>query len=90
MRQLLGESTAVSIDQPTVKQLFAWVEPALASSDANERLRAQQFKNLRTVLEQQLTLLRAFKVGEIDRDLIIVGKAKDGTVCGIVTQVIES
>jgi hypothetical protein len=90
MRQLLKEPVSATIDSVKIQDLFGWVAQALISADPEERARGERFQALKGTLEQNLSSLRAFKIGDIERDLIILGKSKTGIVCGIVTQVVET
>jgi hypothetical protein len=90
MRQLLNEPVSVTIDSVKIQDLFGWVGQALTSADPEERARGERFQTLKGTLEKNLSSLRAFKIGGIERDLILLGKLKTGVVCGIVTQVVET
>jgi hypothetical protein len=48
------------------------------------------FLPLFAVLADRLTGVSAFKVGEVNIDVYIVGRAADGQVAGVKTQVVET
>jgi hypothetical protein len=51
---------------------------------------ARKFQNLRKVIEEQLTDVRVFRVGEVKIDVSIVGKTKDGDWAGVKTSSVET
>ena len=51
---------------------------------------ARKFQNLRKVIEEQLTDVRVFRVGEVKIDVYIVGKTKDGDWAGDKTSSVET
>ena len=51
---------------------------------------AQKFVKLATTLKQELTGLTVYRVGEVQVDVLIIGKAADGTIAGMRTRLIET
>jgi hypothetical protein len=90
MAKQLSEPSSVPSSVRPIAQLFNWVSGALNGSDPVERARAERFKVLRSLLEDNLRSLRAFTFGEIDKDLIFLGETKEKQICGIVTRVVET
>ena len=90
MAKQLSEPSSVPSSVRPIAQLFNWVSAALNDSDPVERARAERFKALRSLLEDNLRSVRAYTFGEIDKDLIVLGETKEKQICGIVTRVVET
>ena len=52
--------------------------------------RGQQFAQLKTVLESQLTDLKVYRFGEIEISTFIVGRTRTGELAGLLTGVVET
>ena len=52
--------------------------------------RGQQFAQLKTALESQLTDLKVYRFGEIEISTFIVGRTKTGELAGLLTGVVET
>ena len=50
----------------------------------------ESFDRLASVLTQQLSDVRVFKVGEVEKDVYIVGRTNDNRCAGLFTQVVET
>lgn len=51
---------------------------------------AQKFSQLAAILKQELTGLTVYRVGEVQIDVLILGKANDGSIAGMRTRLIET
>ncbi|RAU83138.1 nuclease A inhibitor family protein [Pontibacter arcticus] len=62
-------------------------------SDAEEPQKAEQaqrFRNLQNTLQNLLTDVKVYRVGERNISVFILGKTADGTIAGLKTLVIET
>jgi hypothetical protein len=50
----------------------------------------KKFQQLSQTLKDNLEGVRVYKIGDTEKDVYIVGKAKDGTWAGLKTQVVET
>ena len=66
------------VEETTVKKFFSY------SGDQKE------LNKLAKVLQANLSDLRVYKVGEVEKDVYIVGKTKDGKWAGLKTRVVET
>jgi hypothetical protein len=81
LRQLAHEFKGTEVEEETLDGLFATVPSELKTS----------FQKLRQEIEGQLSGIKVYKVGdEAERNVYIVGKAKDGTWTGLKTTVVET
>ena len=55
-----------------------------------EKATAEKFAALKSLLERNLTDLKVFKVGDIERDIYFVGLDKEGNLAGIQTKAVET
>ncbi|GAB2702456.1 hypothetical protein GCM10027037_30020 [Mucilaginibacter koreensis] len=51
---------------------------------------AQKFSQLAAALKQELAGLTVYRVGEVQIDVFILGKANDGSIAGMRTRLIET
>lgn len=86
---LLNEPSSLPIEKFTLNEVFRGQE-YFDEGDGKGELRAEQMKKLRTFLETELATPVAFKLGTTQRDVYIVGRLKDGSLGGVVTQTIET
>jgi len=80
VRELAGAEEDAAVEQTTLDRFFR----AVPSS------KKKQFNDLAKTLKDNLSDVRVYKVGEVEMDVYIVGKAKDGRWAGLKTQVVET
>jgi nuclease A inhibitor-like protein len=51
---------------------------------------AAKFRKLISVLNETLADIRVYRIGEIEKDVIIVGKTKAGSWAGLKSKVVET
>jgi histidine triad (HIT) family protein len=79
--QLAGEPKGTAIEASSLDELFATVP----SEDKGK------FQKLRQAIQAQLSDVEVYKVGDgPERQVYIVGKAKDGRWAGLKTTVVET
>jgi hypothetical protein len=79
--ELAGEPKGTAVEETTLDDLFATVP----SEDK------AKFQKLRQVIQEQLSGVKVFKVGdEAERDIYIVGKTKGARLAGLKTTVVET
>ena len=55
-----------------------------------ERGRAARFTALRDLLKANLTKLKVYRIGDVTKDVYVVGRSSAGEIAGIKTQVVET
>jgi hypothetical protein len=77
--KLVGQPQGTAVEETSLDDLFATVP----SEDK------AKFQKLLQVIQEHLSGVKVFKVGdEAERDVYIVGKAKDGRLAGLKTTVV--
>lgn len=89
LRTALGEGKNIVVEETNFEDKFAQLSTG-DPDDADDMARAAKFAQLRDALKGQLTDIHMFKVGTIDRDLIVVGRTADGKWAGIMSGVVET
>ena len=69
------------VTEQTLTEFFAELE---AGDDAD------RFKKLHALLATTLSGLRVFRIGEVEVDVYLIGKAKAGDWCGLNTKSVET
>jgi hypothetical protein len=71
----------------------AFFKPVVEEKDwfeSEERERAARFRDLLTLLRENLTALRVYKVGDVTIDVYVIGKTVSGELAGVATQIVET
>jgi hypothetical protein len=74
----------------TLARFFQPATKEEAWHNAEERKTVKQFQELVKTLQQHLSGITVFKVGNITMDIYIVGKTKTGDLAGLATKVVET
>jgi len=79
--ELAGEEEGTAVEQESLDDFFHAVPPE----------DAEKFQKLAKVLQEQLTGVKVYKVGdEAEKAAYVVGKTKDGQWAGLKTTVVET
>lgn len=68
-------------------------EPVTTDEDwygDDEKKRTDQFRQLKALLEAELTVRQVFRVGDTERDVYLLGRQADGKRAGIKTKVVQT
>jgi hypothetical protein len=57
---------------------------------AEEKKSVKRYQKLDKLLRDNLSDLQVFKIGEVERDVYVVGKSKSGEFLGVSTKVVET
>ena len=79
--RLSGHKPGDRIETTDLNDIF---RDALAGDDA------AKFRALIKVLKDSLSDLRVYRIGDVEKDVYIVGKAADGTWAGLKSKVVET
>jgi hypothetical protein len=90
LRAAAGAETSAPITEQSAAEFFrvATAEPAWKSEA--ELATARRFQRLLGLLEENLEELRAYRVGEINIPVYVVGRAPSGSLIGVSTRVVET
>jgi hypothetical protein len=90
----LLELTHHSPDIAVETQDFDWFfEPAIGDQDwhsESEQTTVQQYQQLVTLLKQNLSDLRVYRIGTINLDIYALGQTETGDVAGVATKAVET
>jgi hypothetical protein len=78
------------ITQGTIDDFFMSMSSPKEWHGDSEKLTVVRFQNLIADCKEMFETIQVFKVGEVKMDVFIVGVAKDGSVGGLKTLVVET
>ncbi|MCC6444114.1 MAG: nuclease A inhibitor family protein [Armatimonadetes bacterium] len=90
VRQLAKLPADAPVTPLDLDQFFA---PVLTEADwhgPEEQAAVRAFRTLRQTLEETLSDLQGFQIGEIEQTVLVVGQTGDGRYAGIRTKVVET
>ena len=58
--------------------------------DRAEKEEVSRYQTLVKLLQEKLTDVKVYRVGEIEIDVYILGKTESGAICGLSTKVVET
>ena len=86
----IGQSSGLPVENVGLGEFFHDLIQDHDWHDAEAKKMVDKYRNLLTVLKGHLTDLRAFKVGEIEIDIYIVGQTAAGDLAGVMTTAVET
>lgn len=87
---LAGKEAGSTIDKVDLPYFFRNQVRVYPESSPDQQARAQRFQRLQQVLEEELSGIEVYRIGEIDIDAFIIGKLKGGRWAGLRTRLIET
>ena len=85
-----GYDPATPLQTTDLRRFFRPVTTPRAWYGDEEQKRMRRFRALRDLLEAELSDITVYKVGTGAIDVYLVGRAADGTSCGLTTHVVET
>ena len=86
----LGKSPETVVEERGFDEMFARFIRIEDWYGDEEKATAEKFAGLKSLMENNLTDLKVFKVGQIERDIYFVGLDKEGNLAGIQTKAVET
>ena len=86
----IGQSSGLPVENVGLGEFFHDLIQDRDWHDAEAKKTVDKYRHLLTVLEEHLTDLRVFKVGEVEIDIYIVGRTAEGDWAGIMTTAVET
>ena len=90
LRKRQGLGPDVPIEETTLASLFEGLIEAEEDASERERASAERFCNLMKVLAQNLEDVRVYRIGEVDIEVLVLGRDASGTWMGVRTNVVET
>ena len=90
IRALSGKGGEQNIETQTLDYFFRNHVKAYPEDSKLQTENIQRFKNLVKTLNENLSDIKVYRIGEIQVDAFIIGKLKDGRYAGLRTKLIET
>jgi hypothetical protein len=87
---LIGKSSGLPVENVGLGEFFHDLIQDHDCHDAEAKKTVDKYRHLLTVLEEHLTDLKVFKVGEVEIDIYIVGRTAEGDWAGVMTTAVET
>lgn len=78
------------VEETTLAGFFEGLTEVAKDASDDERESAERFRSLMSVLEESLTDVRVYRVGEIDIEVFVIGRHPSGEWLGVRTNVVET
>ncbi len=88
--QLAGVAAGERVEERDLERFFARHIETSDPYDAEAQRVRPRYEALKATLQTALTGTRVFRVGRVDVRCYVVGRAPDGSLCGLVTTAIET
>ena len=86
----IGKAANTTVEERGFDEMFARFIRIEDWFGDEEKATAEKFAALKGLLENNLTDLKVFKVGDIERDIYFIGLDKEGDLAGIQTKAVET
>ncbi len=83
VRRLAGAGAEAPVQERTLADFFKNLTDDAAPD-------ADKYKNLQKVVGEQLSGAKVFRFGDVDVDIYVVGKTRDGNWAGLKTKAVET
>jgi hypothetical protein len=90
LRGLTGEAADAQVETKTAADFFRVAASDAEWKNAEQLAAARRFQALLSLLEQNLTDLKVFRVGDINLPVYIAGRGASGHWLGVSTRVVET
>jgi hypothetical protein len=90
LRGLTGEAADTQVETTTAADFLRVAASEADWKNAEQLASARKFQTLLRLLEQNLTDLKAFRVGVINIPVYLVGRSASGKWLGVSTRVVET
>ena len=88
--QLSGHKPGTPVKEVKLDDFFADLTEEQDWHGAEEKKTVQRYKDLLQTIKDNLSGAKVYKVGEVNRDIYIVGKGQAGDWAGIQTKAVET
>ena len=90
LRGLTGHADSEPVETESAEEFFRAAASEAEWKGAGELAAARKFQTLIRLLEENLTGVRAFRVGTINMPVYVVGRSHTGAWLGVSTRVVET
>jgi hypothetical protein len=90
LRKVAGVDSSVGVVETTVEEFFRVPAGEQEWKGEAQLLEARRYQRLRKLLEETLTGIKVYRVGEINIGVYVVGRSCEGSWLGVSTRVVET
>jgi hypothetical protein len=90
IRKNLKLDSSISIEERTFEEFFSRLTEEKEWFGEREKKIAEEFLNLKLILEKKLTNIKVFRIGRIQIDVYIAGLDSENRLTGIRTKSVET
>jgi hypothetical protein len=88
--EVMGHPPSAPVEEVAPERFFERATKEQEWHNEEERETVRRFRELVERLEESLTGIKVFKVGEVERDVYVVGRTPAGSLGGVKTRVVET
>jgi hypothetical protein len=90
LRQAMGADFSAKVEETTVEEFFRVPAGEQEWKDEAQLAEAKKYQRLRNLLEENLTGIKVYRIGEINIGVYVVGMSAEGNWLGVSTRVVET
>jgi hypothetical protein len=90
LRQAMGADFSAKVEETTVEEFFRVPAGQQEWKDEAQLAEARKYQRLRNLLEENLTGIKVYRIGEINIGVYVVGMSAEGNWLGVSTRVVET
>jgi hypothetical protein len=90
LRNVVGADSSTKVEESNLEEFFRVPAGEQEWKSEEQLAEARKYQRLRQLLEENLTGIRVYRVGEINIGVYVVGRSAEGNWSGISTRVVET
>ncbi|MCA1568683.1 MAG: nuclease A inhibitor family protein [Acidobacteria bacterium] len=90
LRKVAGADSSAAVEESTMEELFRVPAGKQEWKGEAQLVEAQRYQRLRKLLEENLTGIKVYRVGEINIGVYVLGKSAEGNWLGVSTRAVET
>ena len=90
LRELAGKQKDASVEVVTLEWFFRNMVKLAANASLEQNGRAERFIRLQQVLQEELSEIAVYLIGEVEIAAFVIGRLSNGTFSGLRTKVIQT
>lgn len=90
LRKVAGVDSSAAVEESTLEELFRVPSGEQEWKDEAQLTEARRYQHLRRLLEDTLTDIKVYRMGEVNVFLLVVGMSAESNWIGVSTRAIET
>ena len=90
LRRVAGADSGAKVEETTVEEFFRVPAGEQEWKNDSQLAEARKYQRLRNLLEENLTGIKVYRIGEINIGVYVVGMSAEGNWLGVSTRVVET